>query len=172
MLVDVNWYNDQMRKRGQPTWNGGPVGQNSASGPVQGKPLPGGGCGYQLPNGNSTNRLDVNCDGTPTTAALAARKNGGHGPSDQHGAPGGRPMDPHGNKVRNLMGQGPGATGGPAAPYGSTVYQAQSKPGTPYGRLTDQERAWWSNHIAKQKQHGSLLGANPWGKHPLYPKGK
>lgn len=58
--------------------------QKVATPGVAGQPLPGGGCFYKLPNGNTTERQDVNCDGTPTTAALMA-------------------ADRHGQKVRSLL---------------------------------------------------------------------
>jgi hypothetical protein len=43
---------------------------------IEGTPVPGGGCYYELPGGGSVNRMDVDCNGNPTQAALF-RKGGG-----------------------------------------------------------------------------------------------
>jgi hypothetical protein len=50
---------------------------------VEGTPLPGGGCSYESPGGVTITRLDVDCQGNPTQAALFSK---GLGPP-----PGGNP---------------------------------------------------------------------------------
>jgi len=100
MLVNVNEYNKEMQRRGQRPWDGKAIGQSKPSGEGQGTPLPGGGCWYRLPDGNTVHRMDVNCDGTPTAAALAARGNNASG----GGAAGaGGNAEPHGQTIRKLI---------------------------------------------------------------------
>jgi len=55
---------------------------------TSGVPIPGGGCFSTMPNGQSVTRFDRNCDGTPTG----------------FGGEGGEALDPHGQKIRGLMG--------------------------------------------------------------------
>jgi hypothetical protein len=61
----------------------------------KGLPIPGGGCSIMTRDGTRIHRFDRNCDGKPTGAEGAG---GGAAP-----APGG--ADPHGQKIRGLIGR-------------------------------------------------------------------